>query len=173
MKRYPFEFQCLLERQADILLEEHLWWTAGVVVVFKDFTDFPANSSLLMHHFRPRRIKDERYYLVNCWEKCLKAMHQLIPAYKIKVCDSNSNMKIVKLTTFEYFRINITESRGNEFPDVHQATNNFYENASDLPLKNFTVQSFQAVSETPLRCKATNNKDNTPELTLPPKSQYH
>ena len=33
--------------------------------------------------------------------------------------------------------------------------------------KNFTVQSFQAVSETPLRCKATNNKDNTPELTLP------
>ena len=32
-------------------------------------------------------------------------------------------------------------------------------------MKNFTVQSFQAVSETPLRCKATNNKDNTPELT--------
>ena len=27
-------------------------------------------------------------------------------------------------------------------------------------------QSFQAVSETPLRCKAIINKDNTPELTL-------
>ena len=75
-------------------------------------------------------------------------------------------MKIVKLTTLEYFRINITESRGNEFGDVHQATNDFDENASNFPLKNFTVQSFQAVSETPLRCKVTNNKDNTPELTL-------
>ena len=80
-----------------------------------------------MHHFRSSTIKDERDYLVNCWEKCLKTMHQLIPAYKIKVCDSNSNMKIVKLTTLEYFRINITESRRNEFPDVHQATNNFDE----------------------------------------------
>ena len=25
IKRFPFEFQCLLERQADFLLEEHVW----------------------------------------------------------------------------------------------------------------------------------------------------
>ena len=105
--------------------------------------------------------------MVNCWEKCQKAMHQLMPAYKIKVSDSNTNMKIVKLPALEYFRINIMESRGNEFADVYQATNNFDENARDFPLKKFTLQSFQAVSETPLRCKAINNKDNTPELTLP------
>ena len=78
-----------------------------------------------MHHFRSTIIKDERDYLVNWWEKCLKAIHQLIPAYKIKVCDSNSNMKIVKLTTLEYFRINIVESRGNQPAGVGQATNNF------------------------------------------------
>ena len=29
------------------------------------------------------------------------------------------------------------------------------------------VKSFQAVSQTPLRCKAIHNEDNTPELTLP------
>ena len=72
-------------------------------------------------------------------------------------------MKIVKLTTLEYFRINIVESRGNQSAGVDQATNNF----DDSPLINFTVKSFQAVSETPLRCKAINNEDNTPELTLP------
>ena len=93
-------------------------------------------------------------------------MHQLIPAYKIKVCDSNNNMEIVKLTTLEYFRTNIKESRGNQSDDAGQATNNIDENASDSPLKNFTLKSFQAVSETPLRCKAIINKDNTPELTL-------
>ena len=93
MKQYPFEFQCLLQRQADFLLEEHLWWTAGDDgVVFNDVTDFPANSSLSMHHFRSRTIQGERDYLANCWEECLKAMHQLIPAYKIKVYDSSSNM---------------------------------------------------------------------------------
>ena len=57
-----------------------------------------------MHHFRSSSIKDERDYLVNCWEKCLdavKAIHQLTPAYKFKVCDSNNNMEIVKLTTTE------------------------------------------------------------------------
>ena len=167
IKRYPFEFQCLLQRQADFLLEEHLWWTAGDDgVVFKDVTDFPGNSSLSMHHFRSRTIKDERDYLVNCWKECLKAMHQLIPAYKIKVCDSNNNMETVKLTTLEYFRTNIKESRGNQSDDAGQATNNIDENASDSPLKNFTLKSFQAVSETPLRCKAIINKDNTPELTL-------
>ena len=90
----------------------------------------------------------------------------IITAYKIKVCDSNNNMEIVKLTTLEYFRINIKESRGNQSDDASQATNNIDENASDSPLKNFTLKSFQAVSETPLRCKAIINKDNTPELTL-------
>ena len=106
IKRYPFEFQCLLQRQADFLLEENLWWTAGNDgVVFNDVTDFPANSSLSMHHFRSRTIKDERDYLVNCWEECLKAMHQLIPAYKIKACDSKNNMKIVKLTILRILTI--------------------------------------------------------------------
>ena len=41
-------------------------------------------------------------------------MHQLIPAYKMKVCDSNNNMEIVKLTTLEYCQVNIMESRGNQ-----------------------------------------------------------
>ena len=66
-------------------------------------------------------------------------------------------MEIVILTTLEYFRTNIKESRGNQSDDAGQATNNI-ENASDSPLKNFTLKSFQAVSETPLRCKAIINK---------------
>ena len=58
-------------------------------------------------------------------------MRQLIPAYKIKVCDSNNNMEIVKLTTLEYFQINIMESRGNKSDDIGQATSNIDENASN------------------------------------------
>ena len=155
IKIYPSEFQCLLERQADFLLEEHLRWTAGDDgVVFKDVIDFPANSSYSMHHFRSRAIKDQRDYLVNCWEKYLKAMHQLTPAYKIKVCNSNSNMKIVKLAALEYFQINIVESRGSQYAGVGQTTNNF----DDSLLINFTVKSFQAVPEAPLRCNAINNE---------------
>ena len=75
-------------------------------------------------------------------------------------------MEIVKLTTLEYFRMNIKESRENQSDDADQAPNNIDENASDSPLKTFTFKSFQAVSETPGRCKAIINKDNTPELTL-------
>ena len=156
-----------MQRQADFLLGEHLRWTSGDDgVVFEDITDFPAISSPLMHHFRSRTIKDERDYLVSRWEECLKAMHQRIPANKIKVCDSNNKMEIVKLTTLEYFRMNIKESRENQSDDADQAPNNIDENASDSPLKTFTFKSFQAVSETPGRCKAIINKDNTPELTL-------
>ena len=76
-------------------------------------------------------------------------MHQLIPAYKIKVCDSSNNMEIVKLTTLEYFWMNINESIGNQSDDADQANNNTNENASDSPWKNFTFTSFQAVLETP------------------------
>ena len=48
-------FQGLLERQADFLLEEHVWWIAGDAgAIFKDATDFPDNSCLSMHHFRSR-----------------------------------------------------------------------------------------------------------------------
>ena len=45
-------------------------------------------------------------------------MHQLIPAYKIKVCNSSNNMEIVKVTTLKYFRIKIKESRGNQSDDA-------------------------------------------------------
>ena len=93
-------------------------------------------------------------------------MHHSIPADKIKVCDSNNNMEIVKLTTLEYFRINIKESRGNQSDSTGQATANIDENASDSPLNNVTLKSFQAVSETPSRCNAIIDKDNKPELTL-------
>ena len=75
-------------------------------------------------------------------------------------------MEIVKLTTLQCFRINIKESRENQSDEAGQVTNNIDENASDSPSKKFTFKSFQAVSETPLRCKAIINKDNTPELTL-------
>ena len=70
-------------------------------------------------------------------------------------------MEIVKLTTLEYVRINIMESGGNQSDDVGQATNNIDENASDSPLRNFTFKSSQAVSETPLRCRAIINEDDT------------
>ena len=61
IKRFPFEFQCLLERQADFLLEEHLWWTTrDDGVAFKDVTDFPTNSSLSMYHFQSRTKEDGR-----------------------------------------------------------------------------------------------------------------
>ena len=86
--------------------------------------------------------------------------------HKIKVCNSYNNMEIVKLTTLEYFRINILESRLNQSDDASQATNNIGENASDSPLKNFTFKSFQAVSETTLKCKWIINKDNTPEINF-------
>ena len=39
-------------------------------------------------------------------------------------------MEIVKLTTLEYFQINM-ESRGNKSDDIGQATNNIDENASN------------------------------------------
>ena len=75
-------------------------------------------------------------------------------------------MEIVKLNILEYFRINIKESKGYQSDDAGQATNNIDKNASDSPLKNFTFKSFQAVSETPLTCKAIINTDNMPGLTL-------
>ena len=48
----------------------------------------------------------------------MKPMDQLIPAYKIKVSDSNNIMEIVKSTTLEYFRINIMEYRENQSDDA-------------------------------------------------------
>ena len=49
-------------------------------------------------------MKDEIIYLQQCWEKCLENMHCIIPAYKIRINNSDGKINFILLNTLKYFR---------------------------------------------------------------------
>ena len=96
IERYPRDYQTLLERMGDYLLDGCWWHESEEGVVFNDKQDPSADSKLVLHHFRSRTIKEETTYIKSCWEKCLTNMHQTIPAYTIFTTDGQLFLKSLK-----------------------------------------------------------------------------
>ena len=90
-------FQSHLERIADYLLEEKVFWKETPEgITFFDVT--PVQSSMHLHHFRSSTIASEVKYVKRCWVRCLEDS-SLIPAYRITVEDELENISIIKPST--------------------------------------------------------------------------
>ena len=135
IKEYPFEYQCLLERQADYLLEKNVWWTeSNTGVEFRD-KHAPNDSKLFLHHYRSSTVKDEITRVKECWDICLQNKHELIPAYKIKVYDiTDTTYELVILKTLHHFqKVHITMSNDiSSINEVSQSNLNQSNNTSTI-----------------------------------------
>ena len=99
IQKFFTQFQRLLERQADYLLQgPGVWWReVETGVEFFDH-ELAENTAKKLHHFRSSTLKSESEFLTNCWQKCLNDKNVLIPAWKIK-----EDQTPIILTTLAHF----------------------------------------------------------------------
>ena len=68
IKKYINEYQCLLEQQADFLLDDSFWWSeTDQGVTFLDYSETGRNldikTHVTLHHWQTYTMKDEIIYL--------------------------------------------------------------------------------------------------------------
>ena len=91
---------------AEYLLNEKKWGEENINEVAFYYIDNNDNEKIT-HHFRSSTLKEESKYLDKRWEQCLQDMYNKIPAFKIKVYNSDAS-EITYLKTLKHF--------GNEVP---------------------------------------------------------
>ena len=72
LKKYRRQYQCLCQSQEGYLTDNGKWWreSRGSIEFF-DLNKSPANSKLLLSHFRSSNIKRELNDVNNCWLEAL------------------------------------------------------------------------------------------------------
>ena len=102
IKIYPWEYQAMLEKIADFLVDGLYWSGEEYGVQFHDVTS--VHSDKRVSHFRSSSVIYELKYVENCWEDvCLRDANKLIPAYKLKVDNIDGTISIKYLNTLNYF----------------------------------------------------------------------
>ena len=104
IKSHSREYQCLLQRQADYLLDGKWWQETTDGVLFFDKNNIPKNTMLRMKHFRSTNISSEMKYVETCWHKCLEDKNTLIPAYKLHLYDNKIQQTTITILTLKFFR---------------------------------------------------------------------
>ena len=98
---HAFQYQPLLKRIADYLLNEKIWWEENTNgVAFYDINNNDQEKTI--HDFKSSALKIESKYLDKSWEQCLQDMHNKIPAFKIKVYNGDTS-EIIYLKTLRHF----------------------------------------------------------------------
>ena len=167
IKKYPSQYQRLLERQADHLSEGRVWWkeVANKGVEFYDVTHVQSDKQL--HHFRSYNMKQDIFEKDN-WYNCLQNADSLIPEFKLKTKENeNKNIKIVHLKTLNYFREENARIS-------HEASSNENDNSFENPTmeisssensQNRSNLSFIQAT-TSAKCENTKLPDTTFEKTI-------
>ena len=108
IKMYPWEYQAFLEKIADFLMEERVYWTElSNGIQFNDIKRVESKKEV--HHFRSYSVCSELDYVQYSWQNsCLKTPDKLIPAFKVKEEDHAGIPSITILKTLHCF----TENEG-------------------------------------------------------------
>ena len=97
-------YQCHLERIADFLVEERVFWKETKQgVMFLDLQEVTAKKKL--HHFRSWSIKQELDFVKDCWASCIESADKLIPTLSIKV-ENDGITSIIPVKSLQFFREN-------------------------------------------------------------------
>lgn len=160
IKKYKFQYQCLLKCQADYMTDSVKWWRENEKgVEFLDMKDtIDQKSSLKISHFRYDSIENVLKHVNSCWGKALKQPN-ILPAYMIDINSDIHNRKTIKLLTLNHFNPNIdnTESSTSYDGMNDDGRNNIEHQGSSLstPLELGSIQS-----------NAVNDKTNGPSAAL-------
>lgn len=101
IRKYSSQYQRLLERIADYLIDDQVWWKEVDEGV--QFLDLTTEKSKALHHFRSWTIKEDSTFIKECWEKCVSQKHSVIPAFKLKIKVGTDTVTHY-LTTLSYFK---------------------------------------------------------------------
>ena len=116
IEKYVFQYQSVLKRIADYLLNEKKWWEENINgVVFYDIDN--NDHEKIIHHFRSSTLKEESKYLEKSWEQCLQDMHNKIPAFKIKVHNGDAS-EIIYLKTLNILQMKYHSQKTNQFTQM-------------------------------------------------------
>ena len=128
INKHSSQYQCLLQRIADYLLEGGIWWEElDIGIKFNDKSEISTN--LRLHHFRSTNLKADKIYLNKCWLKCLENKNILIPAIRIKLQVNDSTEKILLRTLT---RISIDEKK-EHYSFESEKSENIPENIESTP----------------------------------------
>ena len=100
--KYPWEYQAMLEKIADFLVDDLCWSEEEYGVQFPDVISVHPDKRVT--HFRSSSVIAELKSVEGCWENvCLRDANKLIPAYKLKVDYIGGTITIKYLKTLNYF----------------------------------------------------------------------
>ena len=87
-KKYKYQYQCLLESQADYILDNAHWWKeTNYGIEFFDISNAPK-STMQLAHFRLTSIQGQLNYVKKCWNQLL-LLKEKIPAFQIQLREEN------------------------------------------------------------------------------------
>ena len=140
IKKYKYQYQCLLESQADYILDNVRWWKeTDDGIEFFDISNAPK-TTMQLAHFRSTSIQGQLNYVKKCWNKLL-LLKEKIPAFQIQLKEENwmenTDTELLNLGHFKSYTTFISTS----------------ENTTPTPLSN-----------KPLDKKETSNIDFTTAL---------
>ena len=129
IRKYKYQYQCLLQSQADFLSDEVCGWRElEDGIEFLDISNCP-NSKKQLSHFRSTSIGEEVNNIEGCWNHLLSLKHK-IPAYKIQVKSRLSKSENLDLELF-----NLSQFSNNIKCDIDQKI--FFNNSIEIE-KSFT-----------------------------------
>ena len=167
IEKYPWEYQALLEKIADFLQYEGLFWhEVENGVRFSDITC--VNSKKQVHHFRTYDISEELKFVEDCWKNsCLKYPNVLIPAFKIKIEDDEGIPSIIFLKTLNKYNTILQEEDTTDNSMLQPLNDMDIEDVSQPSLLTSVTESCSSrlfpdfiVTSTP-KPKERDNKSNT------------
>ena len=157
IRSFPNEYQKLLERQADFLLEDGRWWReTSNGVEFADITCFNEDSSsdyvsfVKKHHFRSKTIHAVTSYLQKCWEDGI-SLKKPIFAFQIKIFDHENERKIERMDCLEKLKIKHYDNLQKAQPQEEEK-NSIQSSFAETPI------SYKKCNETSSSETATKNK---------------
>ena len=107
IRTFPHQYQQLLERLSDFLLDGENWWSeTNEGVEFADVTPVqPSKTSAFVQqfHFRSNTVKTVQTYIQDCWGKCMTLESIKILAYQIKTFKITGDSDILKLHDLKHF----------------------------------------------------------------------
>ena len=106
-RKYKYQYQCLLQNQADFMSDEVCWWRElEDGIEFFNISNCP-NSKKQLSHFRSTSIVDEVNHVEEYWNHLLSLKHK-IPAYKIQVKSSlNKSGNVDLRSVTKYLRLTL------------------------------------------------------------------
>ena len=131
IKKYKYQYQCLLESQADYILDNVRWWKeTDDGIEFFDISNAPK-TTMQLAHFRSTSIQGQLNYVKKCWNKLL-LLKEKIPAFQIQLKEENWMVN----TDIELLNLGRFKTKARTSDESHTTFIPTSENTTPTPLSN-------------------------------------